>query len=313
MMVAMMIIQVSDMDRIVNFALQVKRKTFRESMKTALLVFFILAVSYLAFLQSDRYLSIAKVIVNQSQPIETAGNFGSTVAQRNKNEDVQLIMEYIRSVEMMEYLDYSIDLRKIYSNNKGDIFSRLSKNADKDRLYKFYLNHVKVKTSSDNSILIIEVQSFTPADSRRMLEIIIRRSEEFINKIFHDVAKEQLDFIKDEVLAKEKRILELERKLRSSKNKAVSADSKLMNNSLERKLEFAIQAHKESLTGLENMRAESAQNLKKLVVITGPTSEEDASYPKRWYNLILFMCMFALVYFIIRSTYITVLTHKTTR
>ena len=301
-------------DKIKNFKMKdVNGKKFRENFKAALMIFFFLTLAYLSFIQSNRYVSVAKIIVNQTQPIESQGNFGSAITPRTKNEDVQLIIEYIKSIEMMEYLDYSIDLRKIFSNENADIISRFSTNADKDSLYKFYLKHIKVKTSPDNSILIIEVQSFNSEDSRKILEIIIRRSEEFINKIFHDVAKEQLDFIEDEVLAKEKRILELEKKLRHAQNSAASADSKIINSSLQRKLEFAIQAHKESLTALEDMRAESAQNLKKLVVITGPTVEEDASYPKRTYNIILFLSIFSLVYFIIRSTYITVLTHKSAK
>jgi capsular polysaccharide transport system permease protein len=140
------------------------------------------------------------------------------------------------------------------------------------------------------------VQSFDPEDSRKMLEIIVRRAEEFINKIFHDVAKEQVDFIKNEVLAKEKRILELEKKIRADERKAQSTDSKLENNSLKRKLEFAILAHKESLESLEKVRMESAQNLKKLILITGPTTEKDATYPKRTYNILLFLSIFGLVY-----------------
>lgn len=280
--------------------------------KITIFVILFIALTYILFIQSNRYESIAKVIVNQSQPLESASNnFSSVVtSQRTKSEDAQLIIEYIKSIEMVEYLDYSIDLRKIYSNKKADIFSRLSRNADKDALHKYYLKHIKVKLNSDSSILVIEVQSFSAEDSRRILEIIIRRSEEFINKIFHDVAKQQLDFIRNEVLAKEKRILELEKKLRLAEAKAASSDSKLQNNSLRRKVDFAIQAHKESLEGLERVRAESAQNLKKLVVITGPTVEQDATYPKRTYNLLLFLTIFGLAYLIARSTYLTILTHK---
>jgi capsular polysaccharide transport system permease protein len=280
--------------------------------KISILAVLFISLTYILFIQSNRYESIAKVIVNQSQPLESASNnFSSVVtSQRTKSEDAQLIIEYIKSIEMVEYLDYSIDLRKIYSNKKADIFSRLSRHADKDALHKYYLNHIKVKLNSDSSILVIEVQSFSAEDSRRILEIIIRRSEEFINKIFHDVAKQQLDFIRNEVLAKEKRILELEKKLRQAEAKAASSDSKIQNNSLRRKVDFAIQAHKESLEGLERVRAESAQNLKKLVVITGPTVEQDATYPKRTYNVLLFLTIFGLAYLVARSTYLTVLTHK---
>jgi len=289
-------------------------KKIKLDFKLAVLLLAVLVISYLSFFQSDRYLSTAKIIVNQSQPIDSPSNFGVAVAsQRSRTEDMQLVMEYIPSFEMSEYIDYSIDLRRIYSHKKADIFSRLSKSADKDRLYQFYLDHIKVKSSSDNSIIIIEVQSFDPEDSRKILEIIVRRSEEFINKIFHDVAKEQLDFIRNEVLAKEKRILELEKKIRISERKAQSTDSKIENNSLKRKLEFAIIAHKESLQSLEKVRMESAQNLKKLILITGPTSERDATYPKRTYNILLFLSIFGLVYLIGRSTYATILTHRQTK
>ena len=303
-----------DLKKITEF-LKSNRKKIGSNTQVTILGFLAFILIYLAFIQSDRYLSVAKVIVNQSRPMESNANDFSSFASgpRTKSEDVQLIMEYIKSIEMMEYLDYSIDLRKIYSNKSADLFSKLSKSADKDALYEFYLKHVNVHTSPDNSILVIEVQAFKAEDSRKILEIIIRRSEEFINKIFHDVAKEQLDFIKNEVLAKEKRILELEKKLRAEQRKAVSADSKIETSSTQRKVDFAIQAHKESLESLEKTRAESAQNLKKLVVITGPTIEQDATYPKRTYNLILFLSIFGLVYYIISSTYKTIITHRSMR
>ncbi len=288
------------------------RTRFKLNFKVAVLGAVFLVLLYLLFVQSDRYLSMTKVIVDQSRPMEAAGgNFGSMGIQRNKSEDSRLIIEYIKSVEMVEYLDYSIDMRKIYSSKRADFFSRLSPNADKGELHKFYLDHISVKLNPESSILQIEVQAFSPEDSRRILELVIKRSEEFINKIFHDVAKGQLDFIKNEVLAKEKRILELEKKIRSDERKAQSSDSKIMGNSTRRKLEFAIQAHKSSLESLENVRAESAQNLKKLIVITGPTMENEASYPRRTYNIILFLSIFGLVYFIARSTYATVVTHRT--
>ncbi len=291
-------------------------KALKLNAEGILLVLLLFIISYFSFIQADRYVSIAKIIVNQSQPIESgaSSNFATSIAgQRSRSEDMQLIIEYIKSIEMVEYLDYSIDLKRIYSSKRGDVLSRLSKNADKDELYHFYLKHIKVKTSPDNSIIIVEVQSFDDEASRKILEIIIRRSEEFINKIFHDVAKEQVDFIKNEVLAKEKRILELEKKIRADERKAQSTDSKLENNSLRRKLEFAILAHKESLESLEKVRMESAQNLKKLILITGPTTEKDATYPKRTYNILLFLSIFSLVYLIGRSTYITVVTHKQAR
>lgn len=361
------------------------RRSYKISFRVALLFFVIVISAYLLFFQADRYASTAKLVVRQLANYENTNVSLANILSGNvgKTDDSSIIIEYIRSREMMSYLDEKLDLRKLFSRKDADYLSSISSDSDNDALYSFYLQFVKAKTSNDSPIINLEVQGFTPEDAEEMAELIIKQSESFINKISKDTARQQLDFIRKEVVVSEENILsaqealqriqekfnapdpsaevistvtlisELEKKLslnrielnklsetqpNSVASKSLRSEIKAIENEIqkqkkrviktgsediaenmnmmfeyknsERKLDFAVDAHKAALAAQEKVRTTSAQNLKKLVVITGPTTESEASYPRRLYNFSLFLCSVALIYYIIKATYSAVLTHR---
>ncbi len=361
------------------------RKSYKISFRVALLIVVLIVSSYLLFFQADRYASTAKLVVRQLANFESSSLSLSNILSGNvgKSDDSSIIIEYIRSREMMQYLDEKLDLRRLFSRKEADVFSSMSSDADEDSLYSFYLQFVKAKTSNDSPIINLEVQGFNSDDAEEIAELIIKQSESFINKISKDTARQQLDFIRKEVVISEENILsaqedlqkiqekfnapdpsaevlstvtlisELEKKLSfnridlnkinasqsdSTAAKNIESEIKAIDDEIqkqkqriiktgsediaenmnmlfeyknsERKLDFAVDAHKAALAAQEKVRTTSAQNLKKLVVITGPTTESEARYPNRLYNLSLFLCSVALIYYIIKATYSAILSHR---
>ncbi|MDX1949779.1 MAG: hypothetical protein SFT90_04695 [Rickettsiales bacterium] len=362
------------------------RNAFKYSYKSLILLFAVFVCLYLGIIQADRYASTAKIVVSQLNNLESNNiNLSSIISgNTSKTDDSAIIVEYIKSKEMMNYLDEKLDLKKMFSRSEADLLSKLSQNSDEDDLYDFYLSFLKLRVSSDSPIINIEMQGFIPEDSEKILELIIKQSEQFINKISKTTARQQLDFIRQEVAISEEKIITAQEDLQKIQEKFNAPDPtaevtsvvsrvsdleqqlsqkeielnqlmaymsplsvKVRNlrreievieseiekqkkrvikknditdienvnmmfeyKNMERKLEFAIEAHRAALSAQEKVRTTSAQNLKKLVVITGPSTEINASYPRRVYNISLFLFCLGLIYYIIKATYSAVMTHK---
>jgi capsular polysaccharide transport system permease protein len=61
-------------------------------------------------------------------------------------------------------------------------------------------------------------------------------------------------------------------------------------------LELALQGYTSSLVSLEKSRIEAYRQLKYLVVVESPTLPQDASYPKVFYNLVLFLTLALMLF-----------------
>ncbi len=75
-------------------------------------------------------------------------------------------------------------------------------------------------------------------------------------------------------------------------------------------LEFAQDAYKLALTGVENARIESTRKLKSLVLVESPTEPESAQYPRRWYTLFALLIGLSLLYGIARLVVATIEDHQ---
>jgi len=75
-------------------------------------------------------------------------------------------------------------------------------------------------------------------------------------------------------------------------------------------LEFATDAYRGALTGLETARIESTRKLKSLVLVESPALPESAEYPRRWYILFTLIFGLTLLYGIGRLVVATIEDHQ---
>ena len=75
-------------------------------------------------------------------------------------------------------------------------------------------------------------------------------------------------------------------------------------------LQFAQDAYKLALTGLETARVESTRKLKSLVLVESPARPESAEYPRRLYTLIALLMGLTLLYGIARLIVATIEDHQ---
>lgn len=161
---------------------------------------FAIAVIYFGLIASDRYVSRAELVVKQADQIKMLPDALSMLGIGGSNhEDILLIQDYLNSPDLLTKLDKELGLKAHYQNHKVDYFSRLPDDVSREQFIEYYRNHLTLRLDDISGVLTIEFQAFDPAYGQRVVSLMLKESEGFINKLGHQVALEQLAFVEKEV------------------------------------------------------------------------------------------------------------------
>ena len=161
---------------------------------------FAIAVVYFCLIASDRYVSRAELVVKQADQIKMLPDALSMLGIGGSNhEDILLIQDYLKSPDLIGKLDKELGLKAHYQSHNVDFFSRLSDNVSREEFIQYYRNHLTLRLDDISGVLTIEFQAFDPAYGKRVVDLMLKESEGFINKLGHQVALEQLAFVEKEV------------------------------------------------------------------------------------------------------------------
>lgn len=161
---------------------------------------FAIAVLYFGVVASDRYVSRAQIVIKQADQIKMLPDTLSMLGLGGSNhEDVLLIQDYLNSPDLLAKLDKELGLKAHYQSHDVDYFSRLSGDVSQEDFIKYYRDHLSLRLDDLSGVLTIELQAFDPAYGQRVVSLMLKESEGFINKLGHQVALEQLAFVEKEV------------------------------------------------------------------------------------------------------------------
>lgn len=250
---------------------KIKSEDFLERFKQPLFVFvllpWLLYALYLTLFASPIFESSSQIILKQPDSVAT---MDPTMAMltglgvSNGNTDVELVKAYILSSDMLTYLDKKLELKKHYVSDTADFFSRLSADSSFEEFNEYYKQHVIVEIDDISKIISIKVQAFEPIYAKELNDLIIKRSEWFINSIGHKLAKEQLSFINGEhdiITSKlevaKKKLLAFQRE-----NKLLSPEAEgTAFQEIAYSLESSISLKKAELRSLRSTMSESASQI----------------------------------------------------
>ncbi len=168
----------------------------------AVFVPMLLVSAYRLFIESDRFASETQIVVmNNESPAQDKLGLGFLSGSAVSHQDAKLVQGFIHSLDMLKYLDQKIHLLDHFRSNHIDFFSSLSRFLTLDEALDYYQDLVHLKFDETSGVITIEAEAFTPEFAALMAQTIIDRSEEFINQIDNDLAKNRMDFIGKELKA----------------------------------------------------------------------------------------------------------------
>lgn len=168
-----------------------------------LLVSAVLAAYWMLF-ASDRYVSEAHVVIQRTDTAQMpdTSDFGALLmgAPSNSATEQLLLRDHLLSVDMMQKLDAQLDLRKHYSDQSKDYFSRLaSADTEIELFHEHYLDRVEIEFDETAGVLRILAQAYDADTAHAIARMLVDEGERYMNKLVHRLANEQVRFLEKQV------------------------------------------------------------------------------------------------------------------
>ncbi|WP_349508941.1 hypothetical protein V6582_07740 [Agrobacterium vitis] len=143
------------------------------------------SILYYAFLASPGYASEVRFIVRSSVPYLSRDRYSSdTVEPKMKIvQDTAILLNYLNSPAIIQDLQKSVDLHKIYGRDDIDRFSRLREDATQDDILKYWKKRYSASVNTKSGIVELEVTAFTPQEAHDLSKLVLKLSEQQINKL----------------------------------------------------------------------------------------------------------------------------------
>ena len=183
-----------------------RRRTFAVAFVASLA-----AVIYWGLIASDRYVSEAHVVVQNTDAVSAAGIdlasllSTSTVANRS---DQLMLRDHLLSVDMVLKLDAKLNLRQHYSSWRRDPASQMwLEKASIEWFHRHYLSRVEIEMDEHSGILTIKAQAYDPDTAHAITNMLVEEGERYMNEMAHRLARDQVNFLEKQVVEMNSRVL----------------------------------------------------------------------------------------------------------
>ncbi len=146
----------------------------------------VLSVLYYVFVASDQYAATAQFAIRGADSQASGDILGLVTgfsSTASSTSDSHMVVQYIQSREMVEKLDKSIGLRKLYTDRGADFWAAADKDWPIEKFVDYWNSMVHVYFDSFSGITELEVKAFTPEDAELISKHVISLSERLVNDI----------------------------------------------------------------------------------------------------------------------------------
>ncbi|HUE46597.1 MAG TPA: hypothetical protein VMO81_10120, partial [Aestuariivirgaceae bacterium] len=193
------------------------RRRFLRSNSILFLLAFVLPLAaftaYLFFFASERYESLASATITEEKASAQTIDLSMLGVSSAADKDSLILKEFIESRDMMAFLDERLRIREHVSQPSIDFYSRLSPDATVEEFHGYYQWLVSVEFDPLSKLIRFSVQGFDEQFAHAVLNLIVERSQQFIDRINDQITREQLRFFDLEIADSEARMKEVKEEL----------------------------------------------------------------------------------------------------
>lgn len=169
---------------------------------------------YFGMVASDMFVSEAKITVRNVQ--NSSGildNFISKSLGGGSNEDTALVVEYMKSREILHELEDLIDIRAMYARPDVDILSQMEKDGSFENFYRYFNNVVQVEQDNNTGVTTLQVRAFAPQDAQSIAEVMISLTDLLMDKITERGRNDALSYARAELARLKQGLRDLNQKI----------------------------------------------------------------------------------------------------
>jgi len=165
---------------------------------------------YFGHVASDRYSAGAGFAV-RGVTASTAGLDGITAltglaAAGSTTSDSYIVLNYLRSRELVARLEESIDFTAAFADPAIDPLSRMGAGLSVEDRVAYWDRRLFTTFDSNSGIVTFEVQAFSPETARDLAALALRQTQELVNRLSESARRDAVRFAKAEVARAEARL-----------------------------------------------------------------------------------------------------------
>ena len=145
------------------------------------------------------------------------------------SQSAYLVTSYVRSRAAVDELSKTIDLRAIFRRPEADFWARLKRGASIDQLTHYWLNMVDATVDTMSGIVTVRVNTFRPEDSLEVATLLMRQSENLVNRISDRARREATAVAENEVRASFSKVQDTYRALNTFRDAVAFIDPNQTN------------------------------------------------------------------------------------
>lgn len=191
-----------------------KRKFFGQKSRPfwAACALCVLAAMYWGAVASDRYVSEAHIIIQQTElPAGQTPDMPALLGLSGgtSRTDQLLLRDHLLSVDMLIKLNEKLNLREHYSDSQRDLISRMwAADISQEWFHRHYLSRVSVEFDEYAGVLVIRAQAYSPEKAHAITSMLVEEGERYMNLMAHRLAQEQVGFIEKQVAQIGERVMQ---------------------------------------------------------------------------------------------------------
>jgi capsular polysaccharide transport system permease protein len=142
------------------------------------------AILYFGLIAANQYVAEAEFTVSAGESPMRDGIASLTgIPSQLILQDTQIITNFIHSREMVDKLEESVGIRRLYSTDKADYFARFDPERPVERLVKYWKRVSRASVKLPGGLVKFSVRAFSPQDAKLMADTTLALCEDLVNNL----------------------------------------------------------------------------------------------------------------------------------
>ncbi|CAN7566404.1 hypothetical protein LJR255_004055 [Pararhizobium sp. LjRoot255] len=187
---------------------------------------------YFFVLATDQYVSEARFSVSSGQQNGLEALAGlSSILGGSQSSDGAIIAQYVKSRSIIEELEKTFDLRRMFRPGTWDVLAEAPKNMSMEKFVNYWNGQIKLSAEQSSGLVTLQVRTFSPQDSLALAKEIVRISETMVNRLTRRNDENSLQEAARELDLSKKRLEDAVTAMRDARIAAGVLDVELAANS----------------------------------------------------------------------------------
>jgi capsular polysaccharide transport system permease protein len=168
----------------------------------------LLTAFYYGVIAADQYSTEARFSVRSATGGANTDLLGlvTGTAAASTITDSYIVMDYIRSREILERLPAHVDVRAVYASSKADLLARHSATGPIEDFVDYWRSMVRVNFDTTSQIISVQVRAFSAEEAQAVAGAVIRLSEGLVNDLSQRARQDAVRQSQQEVQRTEDRL-----------------------------------------------------------------------------------------------------------